>query len=132
MDSWITLLTFRHPFEAHLVKTKLESEGIQAFVQHEVTAQIVPYASEPATPVKLRIQEKDQDAAVKLLKEHGYWEEEKRRLPKSALIKSMDQFTQKVPGLKDKPLQLRVILAVAVVLVVITLVFSLLTLSASL
>jgi hypothetical protein len=131
MDSWITLLTFRHPFEAHLVKTKLESEGIQAFVQHEVTAQIIPYASEPATPVKLRIQEKHLNAAVKLLKEHGYWEEEKPRRRQSALTKSVDQFTQKVPGLRDKPLQLRVILAVAVVLVVITLVFSLFTLYAS-
>lgn len=132
MDKWVTLLTFKHPAQAHLLRTKLESEGIQAFVKNEYTAQIAPYHSEPATPVKLRILEKDVEAAVRILKESGHIGEEKTKPTPSALIRSIDVITSKIPGFRSKPLRLRVILAVAVVLVVLVLIFSMLTLPASL
>src|SRR6056297_4333856 len=128
MGKWVTLLTFKHPTKAHLIKTKLESEGIRVFLGNEYTAQLVPQGSEPASPIKLRIHENDLDLAVKLLKESGYISKEEDKSSQSAFIQSIGALTLKIPGLRNKPMQLRVILAVAILLVVITLIVSLLTL----
>ena len=57
MDRFITLLTFRRSPEAHLVKTKLESEGIQAFIKNEYITQIAPHHAEPGGPIKLQVNE---------------------------------------------------------------------------
>lgn len=131
MDKWITLLTFKHPTEAHLIKTKLESEGLKVFLKNEFTAQLVPQGSEPASPIKLRIHENDLDNAVKILKANGYLKEENTRFTPSKLIQFIGGVTGKIPGIRNKPLKLRVIFAVAVLLVLITLIFSLLTLPGS-
>ena len=131
MDKWITLLTFKNPAEAHLIKTKLESERIRVFLKNEYTAQLVPHGSEPGGPIKMQIHKEDVSTAVKLLKENGYLKEEKTRLPHGALIQSIGMVTSKIPGFRNKPFQLRLILAIAVVLVVITLVVSLMLLPSS-
>jgi hypothetical protein len=127
-DNWITLLTFQHSAEAHLIRTKLESEGIGCYIQHEQISQIVPYVSEPAGPVKLQVARENIERAVGILKQSGYLKDERRAFRKSALIKGIELFTSRIPGLKNAPLQLRVILVVALVLVIVTLVFALATL----
>lgn len=128
MAKWITLLTFNHPAESHLIRTKLESEGIKVFLKNEHMAQLSPFHSEPAGPIKLQVEEKDAEKAAELLKQSGYLKEDKRGFRKSALIKGIDMFTCRIPGLKNTPLQIRVTLAAAILLVFITLIVSLLTL----
>ena len=131
MEKWVTILTFKHSAEAHLIKTKLESQGIRVFLKNEYTAQLVPHASEPASPIKMRILESDVDEAVKILKEGGHLSVEKEERPRSALIRSIDVVTGTIPGFRNQPLKLRVILAVAIVLVILVVIYSLLALPAS-
>lgn len=128
MAKWITLLTFNHPAESHVIKTKLESEGIVVFLKNEHMAQLSPFHSEPAGPIKLQVDEKDAEKAAGLLRQSGYLNEETRGFRKSALIKGIDLFTSRIPGLKNTPLQIRVTLAAALLLVIITLIAALLTL----
>ena len=131
MASWVTLLTFNQSAQAYMIKTKLESEGIDVLIKNEHSAQIIPYVSEPAGPIKLQVNEKDAGKAAGILKQSGYLKEEQRAFRKSALIKGMDIFTSRIPGLKNIPLQLRVILVAAILLVIITLIVSLLILPSS-
>ena len=131
MARWITLLTFKHSAQAHLIKTKLESEGIEVFLKNELITQLAPHHTEPGGSIKLQVLEKDAEAAVRMLKESGYINEEKRGFRKSALIKGVDLFTSQIPVLRDKPLQLRLIFAMAVLLVLVTLVVALVTLPGS-
>jgi len=128
MPEWITFLTFKHSVEAHMIKTKLESEGIDVFLKNEHMAQVLPYVSEPAGPIKLQVREGDIGRATSLLKASGYLKQEKRGFRKSALIKGIDLFTSRIPGLKNTPLQIRVTLTAALMLVIITLIVALLTL----
>jgi len=132
MARWITLRTFQHSAQAHLVRTRLESEGLQVFIKHEHLAQLAPHHLEPGGPLKLQVQEHDVDAALRILEKGGYLEEEKGGFRKSALIKGVDMMTSGIPGLKNKPLQLRLIFTMAVLLVAITLVVAWLTLPSSL
>lgn len=131
MEKWVTILTFKSAPEAHLIKTKLESQGIRVFLKNEYTAQLAPHTTEPASPIKMRIHESDVDEAVKILKEGGHLSGEQAKLPRSALINSIDQLTSKIPWVREQPLQLRVITAVAVVLVIIVVIYSLLALPGS-
>ncbi len=68
MNSWITIATFMHPFQAHLAKTKLESEGIDVLIQDELTAQIYSTA---IGGVKLQVEESNVEKATQILKESG-------------------------------------------------------------
>ena len=131
MPEWITFLTFKHSVEAHMIKTRLESEGIDVFLKNEHMAQVLPYVSEPAGPIKLQVREGDFERAASLLKASGYLKQEKRGFRKSALIKGIDLFTSRIPGIKNIPLQLRAILVAAILLVIIALIVSLLTLPPS-
>ena len=131
MEKWVTILTFKSAPEAHLIKTKLESQGIRVFLKNEYTAQLAPHTTEPASPIKMRIHEDDLDKAVKILKESGHLSGEKKKQPPSALINFIDIVTQKIPGLCNQPLRLRIILAIAVILVIIVVIYSLLSLPAS-
>lgn len=132
MATWITFLTFNQSAQAHMIKTKLESEGIDVLLKNEHMAQILPYVSEPEGSIKLQVREEDLEKAASLLKESGYLRQKKRGFRKSALIKGIDMFTLQIPGLRSQPLQLRLVLAVALFLVILTLVVSLLTLPRSL
>ena len=131
MKKWVTLITFNTSAEANLVKTKLESEGIQPFLKNEYTAQMLRHTTEPGGPIKMQVHRNDLDIAIKILKDGGFLSDKDTTPRQSALIEGIGLLTAKIPGLRNKPLQLRVILAVAVLLVVLTVVVALLTLPSS-
>lgn len=65
-DRLITIATFHQPFEAHIVKGRLEAEGVECFVQDEAVAQMVLYA--PAIGgAKLQVRESDAARAAEIL-----------------------------------------------------------------
>jgi len=68
-DALILIATFSHPFEAHLAKGKLESEGIEAFIADENIVGINWLYSNLVGGVKLKVREEDRDRALKLLQE---------------------------------------------------------------
>ena len=67
--SFITLKTFDNPIDAHLLKTKLESEGIVVYLFDENINSINPLYNIATGGIKLNIAEQDLDRAVEVLRE---------------------------------------------------------------
>lgn len=64
----ITIKTFDNAIEAHLMKTKFESEGINCFILDENIISINPLFNNMIGGVKLKINKKDTEAAQEILK----------------------------------------------------------------
>jgi hypothetical protein len=67
-DEWITLRTFSQPLEAHIVKSKLESEGIDCALADENIVRIDWLWSNAVGGVKLKVHESQVEAANEILK----------------------------------------------------------------
>ncbi len=67
--SWITLGRYSLPFEAHLDRSRLESEGIDAFVADEYTVNMQWMLSNAIGGVRLQVQEDDLYRARQILAE---------------------------------------------------------------
>lgn len=65
----ITVQTFDNPIDMHLLKSKLESEGIHCFIFDEHTVAINPLISQGVGGIKLKIDEKDKEKAFIMLEE---------------------------------------------------------------
>jgi len=65
----VTVRTFDSPINAHMLKSKLESEGIYCFLQDEHTITIDPLVSNALGGIKLRISEEDIEKTKVVLKE---------------------------------------------------------------
>lgn len=72
MDNWITVISFTLPHEAHLAKSKLESEGIKTIIHNELTAQVHNFYSNAIGGVKLLVNKNDKKKAEEILIESGY------------------------------------------------------------
>lgn len=72
MKNFITILTFTHPTELAIIRGRLESEGIETFVQDELTAQTNPLYSNAIGGVKLQVKDEDFELATEILRENGY------------------------------------------------------------
>lgn len=66
-DDLVTIARFSSPIEAHLARTKLESEGIEAFVADEHMISINPVYDLALGGVKLQIKYSDVERAQKSL-----------------------------------------------------------------
>lgn len=64
----VTLQTFYTSFEAHLLKLKLENEGILCFVFDDAMNGLYPLFSSPIGGVKLKINSEDIEKAEELIK----------------------------------------------------------------
>ncbi len=69
----ITLKTFYHSFEAHILKTKLENEGIACCIFDETMMGLYPIFSSPIGGIKLKINEQDLNKVTVLMEQ---WESE--------------------------------------------------------
>jgi hypothetical protein len=67
MDKLITVASTSHTYEAHLIKSKLESEGIPAFIkdEHVVTANWL--YSLAVGGVKIQVAQRDVERAKEIL-----------------------------------------------------------------
>ena len=66
-DKFTTILTGTFGSEIAVVRSKLESEGIDCFVKNELTAQVLPHISNAVGGVKLQIRESDLARALEIL-----------------------------------------------------------------
>ncbi len=70
MDEQLVILkTFMYPSEAYPLMSKLESEGINCFLDGENTITVHPFLSNAIGGVKLKIRESDTDAALMIIRE---------------------------------------------------------------
>lgn len=67
-DQWITVATFSQPVEAHLARTKLESEGIDCLVCDEYLVRVNWLLSNAVGGVKLRVPWWDEHRAREALR----------------------------------------------------------------
>ena len=117
MDGWINILTFSYSHQAHLAKTKLESEGIEVMIFNELTSQV--YNINPATMggIKLMVPEHQFPQAYQLLVEGGYIVES--RESNSKFWKMLDTKTSAFPLMNKLPLEVRLLILTALLLAVI-------------
>ena len=64
----ITIKAFDESMQAHLVKSKLESEGIDVWLLDDHSVSVQPWASFALGGVKLQVRESDVEKAIELLK----------------------------------------------------------------
>ncbi len=72
MSKLYTLATFATPSEMHVVRSKLESEGIRCVILNELTVQSHNFLSNAIGGIELQVHEKDYKNAIQVLKESGY------------------------------------------------------------
>ena len=65
----VTVATVEQPYEAYLIKGLLEEDGIAAFLQNELFAQLLP--STAAGGIKIQVSCTDAEKARQLLATHG-------------------------------------------------------------
>ncbi|MFQ5926415.1 MAG: DUF2007 domain-containing protein [Terriglobia bacterium] len=68
-EKLVTIATFSQPIEAHLAKTKLESEEIQCFVADEHTTRMFRFFSPFIGGIKLQVRESDVERAMEILQQ---------------------------------------------------------------
>ena len=75
----ITLKAFESPIEAHILRSKLESENIEAFIFDELSVGINFYLSNAMGGVKVKIKKEDTERALSVLKEieeNGFYDDD--------------------------------------------------------
>jgi hypothetical protein len=94
-DNYITVLTFTYPYEIAIVRGRLESDGIECFVQDELTVQVHPFYSNAIGGIKLQVKESDLKQTIEILKDTGYIKEEDLQMPKS--LTNLHEILSKIP-----------------------------------
>ncbi len=112
-DQLITVLTFTHPNDLIFIRGRLEAEGIECFVQGELTSQIRPFMSNAFGGIELQVKENDLEKAVEILKEYGYVQDSDLQAP-TGMFTSFDKTTAKFPLISKLPFWLRLLLVVLV------------------
>jgi hypothetical protein len=67
-SDWVTVATFSQPVEAHLARTKLESEGVECVVSDEYLVRVNWLLSNAVGGVKLRVPEWEEHRARDVLR----------------------------------------------------------------
>ena len=107
-------MTFTNLPDLYIVKGRLETDGIECFVQDEYIMQFRPDTPYAYGGIKLQTNEEDAEKAVNILKEYGYFQEEDHI--QSKFIASLDQLTGKFPLLRKYPLHIKLLAIVFFIL----------------
>jgi cytochrome bd-type quinol oxidase subunit 1 len=129
MNKWITILTFTYPHEAHIIRTKLASEGIDTFIRDELTTQVNNFYSNAIGGVKLQVRSEDYDEAFRVLSVLGYIREEHHH--QNQLVLMLDKLTGRIPAIGAIVFPIRILIIVALFIVIAVILFSVFTLPGS-
>ena len=66
-EKLVTLAKYLMPMEAHILKGKLESEGVRAYVTGENFSTFYPFAAQLTGGVELKVSANDADRAKEIL-----------------------------------------------------------------
>lgn len=109
MDTYITLKTFTFPSEAYILRSRLESEGIECFIKDELTIQSNSLNSNAIGGVKLQVKQSEIENAILVLKDGGYtldnYDEPSKLYLRAELL------TSKVPIFNKLPVIFRLLIA---------------------
>jgi hypothetical protein len=122
MDRFVTVLILNNPIDLIVLRTRLEDEAIDYLVPDELTTQVNPLYSVAVGGVRLQVRESQVSEVQELLKELGYWEEQKSE---RTFLDKFDSATSQVPFLNTiQPLFRFLILVTIFVLVLLALLLS--------
>jgi hypothetical protein len=113
MSKWIEIATFNYPHEAHLAKSKLESEGIDVWLKDEYTAQVYHFHSNAIGGVKLCIEPKNKKAALMIL--YNSEIQLKAETKGNKYLLKFDSISSNLPFLKGKSLIIRLLAVVGII-----------------
>ena len=114
-----TIQTFIYPHEAHVVKTYLESEGIETELRDEKTVDVNPFYSNAIGGVKLLVKEEDYKRGIEVLKNGGYIKETGAKEVKIELVYVGDGFDKhSCPFCKSENISLKKVPSIWTVMVI--------------
>jgi hypothetical protein len=117
MSQWVTVLTVSYPQQLWVIRTKLESEGIECFIKDELTVQSYNLYSNAVGGVKLQVLEEDVEKARGVLTESGYIKEDP---VKADFLKQIEKKRTLVPFLKRINLGYAIIIVTLIFVTLIT------------
>lgn len=97
-DRFVQIATFNYPHEMYILKTKLESEGIECNEYDGNTVSANPLLSNAIGGVKLMVKEEDAERAIKIM--NDFYEETESSFDADETIKD-DENTQEVLTKKE-------------------------------
>ena len=125
MTESIALQTFVYPHEAHVVKTYLESEGINSEIRDELTVQVNGFYSNAIGGVKLLVKEEDYSRGIEVLKKGGYIKESGSDKNQVELLYVEKGFNKRIcPFCKSENISLKKVPSIWTILVVFVFVFN--------
>ncbi len=117
MSNWVTVLTVSYPQQLWIIRTKLESEGIECFIKDELTVQSYSLYSNAIGGVKLQVLEEDVEGARGILMESGYLQEAPVQID---LLTKADGKTSSIPFLKNLSITHRIIIITLIFVTLLT------------
>ncbi len=112
MNNWTVIISFTYGYEAHLVKSKLESEEIEVIIRDELNSQVCEAGANAVGGVKVCVRQEDVVRAMYLLEKGGFIKEPIET--ESKFLKTMGQFTSKIPVIGKLAPELLLILLIAI------------------
>ncbi len=73
-DLFTTLITFTYLHESSVLRSRLESEGIECFIKDELTTQVNPFYSNALGGIRLQVRQSDIPIAMAILKDSSYFD----------------------------------------------------------
>ena len=121
MDKLITVAVFQYPQEAHIIQSKLKSEGITALLKDELTVQTDNFLSNAIGGVKLQIFEGDLERAIPFLEAADVLPKETET--SSEVFEKIHKFTKDIPVFGKWPIELRMALLLMIPIILLLALF---------
>lgn len=122
MDKIVEITRFTYPADAQILRSLLESEGIECYLKDELSNQILGSYVDIGG-VKVEILEKDVPRALEIM-EAGGFPVETNNEPEQ--LKALSSFSDRIPFLRKYPLekQIMIIFIITAVLLALLIYFS--------
>jgi len=127
MDNWTVIISFNYGHEAHLVKSKLESEEIEVLLRDELNAQVCEAGASAVGGVKLCVRESDVIRALHSLEKGGFIKEPVET--ESKLMKKLSQLTSGIPLIGQFSPELVLIILIAAIMILLFIPFAIISLT---
>ncbi|MBV5314961.1 MAG: hypothetical protein JZU47_16785 [Prolixibacteraceae bacterium] len=126
MDNWTEIASFTYGYQAHMAKSKLESEEIEVWIKDELNALVCEAGPNAIGEIKLCVRKFDIIRAIHSLKEGGYIQESSET--ESEFTSKISKYTSKIPLIGKLAPELVLIIIFALVLILIYVPFAIMNL----
>lgn len=117
MNNWTVVAAFTYSHQAHLAKSKLESEEMEVLIRDELNAQVCEAGANAIGGVKLCVRDSDVIRAIHSLERGGFIQDPVET--ESVWMKKFGLFTSKLPLIGQLAPDLVLIILIAIVITLI-------------